>query len=206
MYGVGFSDGLEIAHTFRRCFDLCGGTSESRAEPSLVAPPFVNTDNEGEYFTYPNEILEAAARATPSCDKLCHAPRFAEQECVTPEEAVAHGSGSELQRRLDAACQAEFQRICTSSNRAAHCNVRTVVARKESGQGVLGIFSMFQKPQWRCFSFAHFGLPNKSICVDDCGEEVECNGGAVGAASTVHVTWDQIPAKIQELKAELCRK
>lgn len=100
---------------------------------------------------------------------------------------------------------AEFNRLCASSKLDAYCNTGTVVARKERGRGMVGP-DMYSEPQWRCFSFKHFGRPNDSICIGDCGQEIECNGGAVGAASTVHITWDALPAKIKELKAELCRE
>ncbi|PHJ20015.1 microneme protein 13, partial [Cystoisospora suis] len=95
---------------------------------------------------------------------------------------------------LDTGCQSEFDRICKTGDKA-FCG-KTVVARKDKGR------SAQATAEWRCYAFEELDFEEvTSVCVDNCGEEMRCQGGIKGKESVDHVTWRKLTELLKTGKA-----
>ncbi|CBZ52893.1 unnamed protein product [Neospora caninum Liverpool] len=115
--------------------------------------------------------------------------------CADTDSLLRSTKRSKAQRFIDDACQQEFDRLCKRDKKFC----KTVVARKDRGRA-----GSQDTAEWRCYALEELNFQSKgSACIDECGNELPCQGG-VPEASTHHVTWQDLPSKVKEAQEKFC--
>lgn len=151
-----------------------------------------------EHFTRVADLEKAFSAQGAPCESLCVPTQINPPVCVTEETLMRSTKRSKAQAMLDDSCQAEFDRFCKSGQKA-FCD-KVVVARKDRGRA-----GSQQNAEWRCYSLEELDLQQAtSVCIDDCGEEMRCQGGVKGEESIHHTTWKQLRSLIGEAVEKFC--
>lgn len=145
-----------------------------------------------EHYTRTDEIQRVVQKTAVTCQD-CISRSFGPPICP---ESIAQPI-SELQGQLDEICKEKFKEMCNKTKHTKFCSPTRVVARKGFGNSYPGLPSLFSFKEWRCYDFSIISLENDSTCVNKCGQETPCLGGAVGAQHT-HYTLDDLETTVLE--------
>lgn len=162
------------------------------------APAETQGDLAKEHFTREAELQEAFGSQRAPCDSLCIPTPINPPVCVTDENLLQHVKRSKAQAMLDDECQTQFDRNCKSGHKS-FCD-KVAVARKDRGRA-----GSQEKAEWRCYSLSELDFrAASSVCIDECGQELRCQGGVKGEQSIEHTTWKQLPALIGSATEKFC--
>ncbi|PHJ24780.1 microneme protein 13, partial [Cystoisospora suis] len=175
------------------CKDNCGGERLCPGGRSET-----QGDLTKEHFTREADLQKAFTNQRAPCDSLCIPTPINPPVCVTDENLLQNTKRSKAQAMLDDECQRQFDRNCKSGHKS-FCG-KVAVARKDKGRA-----GSQEKAEWRCYSLSELDFRGaSSVCIDDCGKELRCQGGVKGVQSVEHTTWKQLPTLIGSATKTFC--
>ncbi|PFH31448.1 microneme protein MIC13 [Besnoitia besnoiti] len=135
----------------------------------------------------------------PPQDKRLPEPQFhipRKDELGQTDADVA--SVASLQGLLNLKCAREFRWLCKTQKIDEFCVDEAVVARKD-----YGVYADTAAPIWRCMYENSMDSDLLSICVDDCGQLMTCEGG-IDPTKVVHARWEALEIVAKTRKVDFC--